>query len=185
MPRLSVESAFIEEFINVYKHNECLWQIKNRDYHNHEFRDAGYEQLRLVILRHFGQRLAKKEYVLKKIRNLRTAYKKELRKVKQSRKFGSDRVHVPKLWYYSQLGFLDEEDTLNGSPMVTSQDGSSMVTSQDGSDTDHIKQEHQDLNDDISVSFVNICTYICPSFFSRKIKILKNELPTMMRFNFC
>ncbi|KAI4463700.1 hypothetical protein MML48_4g00010208 [Holotrichia oblita] len=141
MPRLSVESAFIEEFINVYKYNECLWQIKNRDYHNHEVRDAGYEQLRLVIFRHFGERLAKKEYVLKKIRNLRTAYKKELRKVKRSRQFGSDRVHVPKLWYYSQLSFLDNEDGLNGS---------SVIISQDSSDTDRIKQEYQDLNDDAS-----------------------------------
>ncbi|KAI4463695.1 hypothetical protein MML48_4g00009797 [Holotrichia oblita] len=119
MPRLSVESAFIEEFINVYKHNECLWQIKNRDYHNHEVRDAGYEQLRLVIFRHFGERLAKKEYVLKKIRNLRTAYKKELRKVKRSRQFGSDRVHVPKLWYYSQLSFwIMKTDHIDENPML-------------------------------------------------------------------
>ncbi|CAG4941337.1 unnamed protein product [Parnassius apollo] len=49
--------------------------------------------------------------VQKKINNLRTVFRKELKKVESSRASGSgtDNIYVPKLWYYEKLFLKDQE----------------------------------------------------------------------------
>lgn len=49
--------------------------------------------------------------VKKKINSLRAGYRKEYKKVQNSKRtgIGTDQVYVPKLWYYSQLEFLNDQ----------------------------------------------------------------------------
>lgn len=49
--------------------------------------------------------------VTKKINSLRTSYRKERNKVLESIKCGVEPVYVPTLWYFSQLNFLENEDS--------------------------------------------------------------------------
>nr|CAH7746859.1 unnamed protein product [Callosobruchus chinensis] len=72
------------EFINIYRNEPCIWQIKN-DYHNREKRAAAYNKFR--------------DMVVKKINGLRTNYPKEKKKVEDSTRSGaeSNEVYIPTL----------------------------------------------------------------------------------------
>lgn len=54
-----------------------------------------------------------KPTVLKKINNLRSSYRKQLKKVRESIKSGasSEGVYLPKLWYNHLLHFFDDQET--------------------------------------------------------------------------
>ncbi|CAH1985755.1 unnamed protein product [Acanthoscelides obtectus] len=55
---------------------------------------------------------ANRDIVVKKINNLRTAYKKELNKIKKSHKSGAgtDEIYTPHLWYFELLSFLYDQE---------------------------------------------------------------------------
>ncbi|XP_071056913.1 uncharacterized protein [Onthophagus taurus] len=52
------------------------------------------------------------EKVVKKINNLRSAYRKEMKKVIASKRTGAgeDEVYIPNLWYYEYLTFLADQE---------------------------------------------------------------------------
>jgi len=105
------ESQCIEDFINIYRSEHCLWKIKSKKYHDKCKRDAAYKLL-VEKLKEIDSS-ATKSVVVKKINNLRSSYRKELKKIKESTRTGSgaDDVYQPKLWYYNMLSFLDDQDT--------------------------------------------------------------------------
>ncbi|XP_022162645.1 uncharacterized protein LOC111028339 [Myzus persicae] len=105
------ESQCIEDFINIYRSEHCLWKIKSREYHDKCKRDAAHKLL-VENLKEIDSS-ATKSVVVKKINNLRSSYRKELKKVKESTRTGSgaDDVYQPKLWYFNILSFLDDQDT--------------------------------------------------------------------------
>ena len=35
----------MEEFIDIYRSEPCLWRVKSKEYHDREKRDAAYERL--------------------------------------------------------------------------------------------------------------------------------------------
>jgi hypothetical protein len=37
--------VFWEEFIEIYRQNSCLWEVKSKDYSNKTKRNSGYEVL--------------------------------------------------------------------------------------------------------------------------------------------
>ncbi|XP_024879150.1 uncharacterized protein LOC112459340 [Temnothorax curvispinosus] len=100
----------IEEFIEIYRNEPCLWQIKCKDYHDRARREAAYSKL--VEKLKEVEPSANKESVVKKINNIRSNYRKELKKVKASSKTGSgtDDIYEPKLWYFKLLCFLNDQD---------------------------------------------------------------------------
>lgn len=55
--------------------------------------------------------------VLKKINSLRTAYNKEKKKVEDSKRSGAsaDAVYEPKLWYYKELSFINDQNLARAS----------------------------------------------------------------------
>ncbi|KAG8335677.1 hypothetical protein J6590_062499 [Homalodisca vitripennis] len=57
--------------------------------------------------------LAKKDCVIKKINNMRSSFRKEVKKIKESMKTGSGayEVYKPKLWYFESLRFLNDQET--------------------------------------------------------------------------
>ncbi|XP_064110271.1 uncharacterized protein LOC135218057 [Macrobrachium nipponense] len=56
---------------------------------------------------------ATRDTVTKKINNMRSSFRKELKKVENSKKSGAatDEVYRPSLWYYDQLLFLRDQET--------------------------------------------------------------------------
>ena len=56
---------------------------------------------------------ADRDVVTKKINSLRSSYRKEKKKLTESMKSGAgaDDIHVPTLWYFNLLQFLDDQET--------------------------------------------------------------------------
>jgi hypothetical protein len=100
----------IEEFIEIYQSEPCLWKIKSKDYHNRAKKDAAYA--RLVGKLKEVEPSADKDSVVKKINNIRSNYRKELKKVKASSRSGSgtEDIYQPKLWYFTLLTFLNDQE---------------------------------------------------------------------------
>lgn len=60
---------------------------------------------------------ANRDVVLKKINSLRTAYNKEKKKVEETKRSGAgtDAVYEPKLWYYKELSFINDQNLARAS----------------------------------------------------------------------
>ncbi|XP_050665459.1 uncharacterized protein LOC126965743 [Leptidea sinapis] len=101
----------LEDFIEMYRSNPCLWQIKNKDYHNRDKKEAAYKLL-IEKLREIEPG-ANKDVVVKKINNLRSNVRKEKKKYEQSLKSGAsaDDVYRIKLWYYDLFNFIHDQCT--------------------------------------------------------------------------
>nr|XP_049704725.1 uncharacterized protein LOC126056271 [Helicoverpa armigera] len=105
----SYTHELLTEFIEAFRNNPCLWKIRSNEYKDKHLKLQGYLNL-LEIIRKV-ERDATIENVKKKINSLRAGFRKEHKKVQDSKKTGSgtDQVYVPKLWYYSQLEFLKDQ----------------------------------------------------------------------------
>lgn len=101
--------AFVQDFIDLYRGHECLWKMKSRSYSDRNMKRMAYEKL-VGKLREVDP-TADREAVVKKINNLRSAYRKELRKVADSKRSGGDSVYSPKLWYFHLLSFLLDQES--------------------------------------------------------------------------
>ncbi|KAJ8946647.1 hypothetical protein NQ314_008819 [Rhamnusium bicolor] len=101
----------LEDLIEAYRNEPCLWQTKMKEYHDRNKKDAAYRRL-LEIYKSIDAK-ATRDIVVKKINNMRTSYKKELNKIKASEKSGagSDEIYTPKLWYFKLFTFLNEQET--------------------------------------------------------------------------
>ncbi|CAH1970820.1 unnamed protein product [Acanthoscelides obtectus] len=56
-------------------------------------------------------------YCFKKLNSLRTTYNKEKKKVEDSKRYGAsaDAVYEPKLWYYKELSFINDQHSARAS----------------------------------------------------------------------
>ncbi|KAL4720912.1 hypothetical protein ACJJTC_005651 [Scirpophaga incertulas] len=101
----------LEDFIEIYKSNPCLWQIKNKDYHNRDKKEAAYKLLIEKIKKIEPD--ANKDVVVKKKNNLRSNVRKEKKKYEQSLKSeaSADDVYHIKLWYYDLFNFIHDQCT--------------------------------------------------------------------------
>ena len=101
-----VNKEFWREFIHSYRSLPELWKVKSDVYKNRNLKDAGYDKL-VEKLREIEED-ADRDMVRKKINGLRTAYRRELKKITDSTKsgIGTDDVYVPSLWYFDDLHFL-------------------------------------------------------------------------------
>lgn len=99
------------DFIEAYRSHPELWDVESPHYSNRNKKAAAYEALidKLKLV----EPDATRDSVVKKINNLRSAFRKELRKVKDCKKSGSagDDVYTPTLWYYNDLMFLVDQET--------------------------------------------------------------------------
>ena len=87
---------FIEGFITMYRENPCLWQIKCKDYTNKNLKARAYDNL-VTYCKSNGHSNANRDFVMKKIQNLRGCFRKEMRKVESSKTTGSgsDDIYEP------------------------------------------------------------------------------------------
>ncbi|XP_049542545.1 uncharacterized protein LOC125955454 [Anopheles darlingi] len=111
------EKQFIKEFIQLYRECPEVWKVKSDGYKDRNKRDQAY--LKLVNKMKEFDPCADKNTVSTKLNSLRSTYRRELKKVRDSMRsgIGSDEVYVPSLWYYNDLDFLQEQE--NQAPGVT------------------------------------------------------------------
>lgn len=102
---------FLIEFIEMYRSLPCLWKVKSSDYSNRQKKAEAYEKL-LSLCKSVCPS-ATVELVKHKIANLRTVFKKELKKVESSIQSGAsgDEVYIPRLWYFDLLKFTIDQET--------------------------------------------------------------------------
>jgi hypothetical protein len=110
MAAFSDNKEFWREFIELYRELPALWKVKSEMYKNRNVKNEGYEFLvekMKTLIPH-----ADREMVTKKINALRTNYRRELKKIKDSKcsGAGSD-VYTPTLWYFQDIDFLREQET--------------------------------------------------------------------------
>lgn len=105
------EKQFVTEFLEIYKSNPCLWKIKSKEYSDRYAKSQAYD----VLVKKMKEvdKNADRETVVKKLNNLRTTYRKELKKVNSSQRSGAgeDYIYVPHLWYFNLLSFLRDQET--------------------------------------------------------------------------
>ncbi|XP_063632463.1 uncharacterized protein LOC134803592 [Cydia splendana] len=102
----TVERDVLKEFIQAYHDNPCLWDITSDLYKNKEMKQAAWGEL-TKILKKLDED-ANVSSAKKKVDNLRSAYFREVRKVRASKLKARDVKDVfhPNLWYYKLMCFL-------------------------------------------------------------------------------
>lgn len=95
-------------FIRLYKNLPELWNVKHEHYKNKNIRAAAYKRLR-VEYQNIDEN-STVETVKNRIRNMRIAYKRELRKKISNERNGAgvEFMYEPNLWYFNELDFLKE-----------------------------------------------------------------------------
>lgn len=77
----NVPKNIIKEFIETYKNNPALWQIRNKEvYNNRKLKYKGWQQL-VAVWRHFDDS-ADIKAVKAKIQSMRGSFRKEIKKVR-------------------------------------------------------------------------------------------------------
>lgn len=101
----------MEDFIEIYRSEPCIWNVKSADYSHRPRKEAAYAKLLQKLTE--IEPCATRDAVLKKINSLRSNFRKELKKVKASKKSGSavDATYKPTLWYFDLLIFLEDQST--------------------------------------------------------------------------
>lgn len=88
-----------------------MWNVKTKDYSNRIKKNEAYE--RLVHKLKEKDDGATRDTVTKKINNMRSSFRKELKKVESSMRSGvsTEDIYHPSLWYYDLLLFLRDQET--------------------------------------------------------------------------
>lgn len=104
MSRWSEETTI--KFVEEYRARPCLWNIKLAVYKNKSARDTALKEIEeLMGIESFGINEIKN-----KIKNLRSTYAQEKKKIKDSKKSGAgtDEVYVPHIkWFMEMDSFLN------------------------------------------------------------------------------
>lgn len=128
---------FLTSFIEAYKQQPCLWNMKSTYYGNKSKREDA-----LKALVNFTRQTipdVNLDFVKKRIEILRGSFRKEFNKVRKSIRSGGGRVHVPKLWYYDLMLFVaDQQDQQHGGkyPQVEEEE----ISLEDGFNFSQIKE---------------------------------------------
>ncbi|XP_063390805.1 uncharacterized protein LOC134676373 isoform X3 [Cydia fagiglandana] len=102
----TVERDVLKEFIQAYHANPCLWDATSELYKNKEIKQAAWGELSKILKKLDED--ANVSSAKKKVDNLRSAYFREVRKVRASKLKARDEKDVfhPNLWYYKLMCFL-------------------------------------------------------------------------------
>ena len=99
------------EFIQLYQTFPQLWEIKNEIYKDRSLRNVAFNEL--INKCKEIQPNAITECVQKRKKNcLRTAFRRELKKEKQSEKSGAgvEDIYIPSLYYFDELSFIRNQE---------------------------------------------------------------------------
>ncbi|XP_065369690.1 uncharacterized protein LOC135961961 [Calliphora vicina] len=100
---------FIDDFIQEYKNNPCLWKADSANYKNRVKRQEAYMKLIDVAAKH-GEHY-NVERTKQKINNLRCAFRHQLKKYNELKTKGEkEEPYCPKRKYFESLMFLKDEE---------------------------------------------------------------------------
>ena len=107
-------NEFWIEFFQLFESLPELWKVKSDVYKDKKIKKKSWETL-LEIFKEV-QPNETVDLLKKKIGNIRTCFRKELKKVEKSWKSGAEgEEYIPSLWYFDNLLFLkDQETQING-----------------------------------------------------------------------
>lgn len=111
------------KFVTEYVKHECLWRIKSDTYRDRSAKQKAYEDVKKVMnIPGFAEKEIKQ-----KIKNIRSTYSQELKKIKDSVKSGcsADSIYVPSIKWYQIL-----DNVLRGSNIEMRQTQSNLVSIQ-------------------------------------------------------
>ncbi|CAH2007758.1 unnamed protein product [Acanthoscelides obtectus] len=104
------QPSFVTGFIDIYRQLPSLWNIKSKQYSNRKEKAKAYEKL--ISYCKTVDKNASMDMVKKKINNIRSAFRKEHKKVLKSKRSGSstEELYEPTLWYYKLLLFTASQE---------------------------------------------------------------------------
>ncbi|XP_044739878.1 uncharacterized protein LOC123301208 [Chrysoperla carnea] len=126
MSKKSNDPEFIKAFIELYKLNPCLWQIKHSCYTNKVVKQDAYAKL--VKLYRAVEPNATIDTVKQKINNLRSSFRKELRKVRKNK---PGAIYNPSLWYFNLLLFTADQEEFNKQDSNSNDDDTTVDETED------------------------------------------------------
>ncbi|XP_061725760.1 uncharacterized protein LOC133531513 isoform X3 [Cydia pomonella] len=123
---------------NAYHDNPCLWDITSELYKNKEMKQTAWGEL-TKILKKLDED-ANVSSAKKKVDNLRSAYFREVRKVRASKLKARDEKDVfhPNLWYYKLMCFLGPSSRSSQQPMSYTSDPLECDNKQDSSSDEEL-----------------------------------------------
>ncbi|KAG8294671.1 hypothetical protein J6590_081234 [Homalodisca vitripennis] len=143
------------EFIELYREQRALWDIKSKNYSNKNIRKEGYSVL-VEKCKEVNPDCDEK-FVKSKIETLRASFRRELKKVEKSKITGSgqDDVYEPSLWYFDLLLFItDQEVVRKGVSSIGKRSRSIASLEEDEEGVDDVEAETQDEITKVSVSLI-------------------------------
>ncbi|KAG8240517.1 hypothetical protein J6590_106751 [Homalodisca vitripennis] len=108
--KLFMSPDFLTTFIEEYRNLPCLWKVRSAEYSNKFKRDTAWEHLLQITKEKIPN--ADTNFVKRKVDNLRAAFRKEMRKVRDSTRSGAsaDDTYTPTLWYFELMKFTAEQE---------------------------------------------------------------------------
>ncbi|KAF5301029.1 hypothetical protein FQR65_LT09012 [Abscondita terminalis] len=111
MDQKAVRKQSLLEFIELYRQFPCLWRVKSVEYRDRNKKREAYD----ILIEKYKEidTNATQQIVKNKIDSLRGAFRKELKRMKESRRSGagSEEIYQPHLWYFEHLTFLTDHET--------------------------------------------------------------------------
>ena len=106
----TISHEFLTEFIHMYREYPCLWKVKNKECSDRIKKNLACEHL-TTKLKEIDPDV-KKEKVVKKINSLRSCFRKELKRVNDSKTSGAgaDDTYTPSLWYFQEPLLLTDQE---------------------------------------------------------------------------
>ncbi|XP_004536390.2 uncharacterized protein LOC101461773 isoform X2 [Ceratitis capitata] len=130
--------AEILDLICMYRENECLWNWLSSEYKDVNLKKNTWAE----IADHFGRDVGE---IKKKIKNLRTGYVSEKKRVDSSLNEAGEPTYEPRLFYYDEMTFLNRVIVLRTSNLDEQNDDSmrdnKAEPSSDGEDMDAEKSD--------------------------------------------
>ncbi|KAG8329021.1 hypothetical protein J6590_097061 [Homalodisca vitripennis] len=101
---------FLTTLIEEYRNLPCLWKVRSAEYSNKFKLDTAWEHLLQITKEKIPN--ADTNFVKRKVDNLRAAFRKEMRKVRDSTRSGAsaDDTYTPTLWYFELMKFTAEHE---------------------------------------------------------------------------
>lgn len=99
------------EFFETFRELPELWKVKSEVYKDRNKKKIAMEKL-LNVYKEIDPE-ANNDSLKKRLTNIRTCYRRELKKVEKGEKSGAgaDDEYVPNLWYFAMLDFLRDQET--------------------------------------------------------------------------
>lgn len=104
------ERDVLLQLIHTYRDHPAVWKVKSKEYCNKIARGKGISALQ-DILKELEPNCTR-DAVIKKINCLRTAFRREYKKIENSKTSGTstDEIYTSSLWYFDEMLFVLDQD---------------------------------------------------------------------------